>query len=119
MKLFNIFAHVKTSVRSGRGFIRTLSAISLVLALLFPFVTVPAQAAPDTIPAVELQTVNINMADASTLAAVLSGVGQAKAQDIVRYRETFGPFKTIDELTDVKGIGQSTLDKNRKIIVLE
>ena len=63
--------------------------------------------------------VNINKADAAKLASALNGVGIARAQEIVRYREAYGPFKAVDELTDVKGIGKSTLDDNRARITLE
>lgn len=64
-------------------------------------------------------TVNINAADAPTLAAALKGVGEARASEIVRYREAYGPFASAEELTEVKGIGQSTLDMNRTLITLE
>jgi competence protein ComEA len=63
--------------------------------------------------------VNINTADAQTLAASLKGVGETRAQEIVRYREAYGPFASADELMEVKGIGQSTLDMNRDVITLE
>lgn len=66
-----------------------------------------------------VQTVNINKADAVTLAAALNGVGQARAEEIIRYREAYGPFKSVDELVDVKGIGPATLEKNRAVITLE
>ncbi len=56
--------------------------------------------------------VNINTADAATLAENISGIGPKKAQAIVTYRETNGPFKAVQELTKVKGIGQKTLEKN-------
>ena len=64
-------------------------------------------------------TVNINTAGAEELASALKGVGQSRAEAIVRYREAYGPFAAIDELLEVKGIGQSTLDMNRRLIVLE
>lgn len=63
--------------------------------------------------------VNINTADAATLALKLRGVGQSRAQEIVRHREAFGPFASPDELMEVKGIGQSTLEQNRSRITLE
>ncbi|VAW90848.1 competence protein ComEA helix-hairpin-helix repeat protein [hydrothermal vent metagenome] len=56
--------------------------------------------------------VNINTADAATLAENISGIGPKKAQAIVTYRKTNGPFKNVQELTNVKGIGQKTLEKN-------
>lgn len=62
--------------------------------------------------------VNINSADASTLAASLQGIGQKKAEDIVRYRDENGMFKTADDLTNIKGIGDKTIDKNRDDILL-
>jgi len=64
-------------------------------------------------------TVNINAADATALAAGLKGVGQSRAMEIVRYRETYGPFASVEELAEVKGIGRSTLEKNRSLITLE
>lgn len=64
-------------------------------------------------------TVNINTADAQTLSAQLVGVGAARALEIVRYREMYGPFASPDELMEVKGIGKSTLDRNRELITLE
>ena len=62
---------------------------------------------------------NINTADVETLAKNLQGVGETRAQEIVRHRETYGPFASVDELMEVKGIGQSTLDRNRDLITLE
>ena len=64
-------------------------------------------------------TVNINSADAATLSERLTGVGLTRAQEIVRYRESYGPFSTVEELADVKGIGPATVEKNRARIVLE
>lgn len=62
--------------------------------------------------------VNINKADASTLAAELNGIGDKKAEAIVAYRKQHGPFKSIDDLQHIKGIGASTIEKNRKNISL-
>lgn len=70
-------------------------------------------------PAATVAQVNINTADAQTMASKLHGVGEARAAEIVRYRETYGPFSSAEELVEVKGIGQSTLDKNRDVITLE
>ena len=64
--------------------------------------------------------VNINTADAPTIASVLSGVGLKKAEAIVHYRETNGRFNAPEELVKVKGIGPATVEKNAgKIIVSE
>ncbi len=96
---------------------RTLIAcLALVFGLLGTALPEVAQAqqAPGA-----ASTVNINTADAAALADVLVGVGMSRAQEIVRYRETYGPFATVDELTEVKGVGQATLEKNRARITLE
>lgn len=63
--------------------------------------------------------VNINTADVVTLSEALTGVGPSKAEAIVAYRQSFGPFQSVDELTAVKGIGNSLLDKNRDRIILK
>ncbi|MGB3210858.1 MAG: helix-hairpin-helix domain-containing protein [Desulforhopalus sp.] len=54
--------------------------------------------------------VNINTADKSLLIR-LPGIGPATAKSIIQYREANGEFKSIDELTKVKGIGSKTLAK--------
>lgn len=56
--------------------------------------------------------VNINTADAKTLAEALEGVGQSKAEAIVQYRKEHGPFKSVEALANVKGIGESTIKAN-------
>jgi len=57
--------------------------------------------------------VDINRASASELAAALNGVGDAKAQAIVAYRSEHGPFKSAEQLAEVRGIGLKTVEKNR------
>lgn len=63
--------------------------------------------------------VNVNTADAATLARELQGIGAAKAQAIVAHRDKHGPFRSIDDLARVKGIGRKTLDRNRDFIRLD
>ena len=66
------------------------------------------------------ETVNINTADAETIARVLNGVGLKKAEAIVQHRETHGRFDNAADLIAVKGIGESTVKKNAdKIVVSE
>jgi len=62
--------------------------------------------------------VNVNTADAETISAELQGVGIAKAIAIVEYRQANGPFKTADDLAQVKGIGERTVEINRKNILV-
>ena len=63
--------------------------------------------------------VNVNTADAEKIAEELKGVGISKAIAIVAYREQNGPFKTVEQLTEVKGIGLKTVEKNRTEILLK
>ncbi len=64
------------------------------------------------------QRININTADAATLAAELQGVGISKANAIVEYRKVNGPFGSANDLTAVKGIGTRTVEINRDNILL-
>ncbi len=59
------------------------------------------------------KAVDINTADAQTIAQGLTGVGDSKAQAIVAYRQQHGPFKTPGDLKQVKGIGDRILEQNR------
>ena len=60
----------------------------------------------------QVAQVNINTATAEELTKELVGIGMSKAQKIIEYREKFGPFISIEQLKEVSGIGQATLDKN-------
>ena len=62
--------------------------------------------------------VNVNTADAKTISEALSGIGMKKAEAIVKYRTEKGLFKTAEDLTNVKGIGEKTVAKNKKDILL-
>lgn len=74
------------------------------------FVVFSLLCAPLTVAA---EPVNINTADAQTLAAAMKGVGPDKAAAIIAYRRQHGPFKSIDDLKAVKGIGDKTVERNR------
>ncbi|MCU1762155.1 helix-hairpin-helix domain-containing protein [Pseudomonas sp. 14P_8.1_Bac3] len=105
---------------------RTSYFHSLIFALLSS-TSVAANAAPtakpeasnaplvmEISPKARSEKVDLNQADASTLQRELAGVGEAKAQAIVAYRDINGPFSSVDELLEVKGIGKAILDKNRE-----
>lgn len=70
------------------------------------------------LPAFAAEQVDINSADAKTLAEGLNGVGMSKAEAIVAYREEHGPFATAEDLAQVKGIGDKIVEKNREAIVV-
>jgi competence protein ComEA len=85
-------------------FRKSLAALALCLAF--------------TLPAFAATPVNINKADAQTIATSLDGVGLAKAQAIVAYRSAHGAFKSVDDVGNVKGVGDKTLARNRDAIRL-
>ena len=58
--------------------------------------------------------VDINTADAATLAKELNGVGPARAQAIVAYRNEHGPFKSVDDLALVKNMPRKVIEANRE-----
>ena len=68
---------------------------------------------------VETALINLNTADAETLTRELTGIGASKAKAIIEYRDAHGPFGSVDELLEVKGIGASTLEKNRSKLSLK
>ena len=76
---------------------------TLIQALVAALLPVGAWAGP----------VNVNTADASTLAQELDGIGPAKAQAIVEYRQKNGPFRAPEDLLKVQGIGERVLEQNR------
>ncbi len=77
----------------------------LVIALFFVSIAPAAFSA-------EGNKVNINTASVEEL-ITLDRIGQKYAERIIQYRETNGPFVTVEDITMVKGIGQKTLDANR------
>ena len=64
-------------------------------------------------------TVNINTASVEELAETLSGIGLKRAKQIVKYRERFGPFTSVEQLGNVNGIGEKTIEKNRDQLAVD
>ena len=79
-----------------------------ILAIIFAFITGVAYAGP----------VNINTANADNLAVNIKGVGKKKAEAIIAYREANGPFKSIDDIKKVKGIGPKIVQINKDNILI-
>lgn len=66
----------------------------------------------------QVSKINLNTADMAVLQRELFGIGEAKAKAIVAYREENGPFASVDELLEVKGIGKTILERNRDKLVV-
>ncbi|MDW6003654.1 ComEA family DNA-binding protein [Vibrio mangrovi] len=92
--------------------------LSLFSVLCLPLQTVYA-ASEEPVPITEQHSVNINNASAEEIATMLSGIGLKKAQAIITYRNEHGPFTQVDDITAVKGIGLSLVEKNRSRMVLQ
>ncbi|HYW91897.1 MAG TPA: helix-hairpin-helix domain-containing protein [Gammaproteobacteria bacterium] len=82
--------------------------IACLLGFTLYAVTAVALAAP----------VNVNQASARQIAAALQGIGTVKAKAIVAYRKEHGPFRSVDALSKVDGIGPQTLANIRKDVKL-
>lgn len=63
-------------------------------------------------------TVNINTATAEEIKQTLIGIGAKKAEAIIQYREKHGNFTNVEQLLEIQGIGEATLDKNKDRIKL-
>ena len=95
---------VKTLIKSSSRHTRQLINIALVVmaVLLAP------------VSAFAAQLVDINNADVETMIENWKGIGETKARAIVAYRKKNGKFKDIDDLANVKGIGEGLIKNNRK-----
>lgn len=71
-----------------------------------------ALASAEKVSASEAGAVSINTATADELAKAMNGVGMKKAQAIVSYREEHGPFKMLEDLKQVPGMGDSLVERN-------
>jgi competence protein ComEA len=85
---------------------------AVLIAVSWPGVAQEIPKSGAELAALEMERVNINHADAETIARVLVGIGMSRAEAIVTYREEFGNFTSLEELMMVKGVGEITLKNN-------
>lgn len=64
------------------------------------------------------ETININKADKEVLMSI-KGVGEKRAEAIIAYRKKNGPFKSVDQLVEIAGLGQVFVDNNRDQLVVK
>ncbi len=107
-------------MKINRSLFTTLSAVTCALLLGLSATSHAAESlkkpAAERVSMASVSTpININTADVAMLAA-LNGVGDKKAADIVAYREAHGKFGKVEDLLNVKGIGEKTLEKNRSLL---
>ena len=82
-----------------------------------PTITETPQQGTSTAASGTTQKININTADATELQQ-LSGIGEKKAADIIKYREENGSFQAVEDLTKVSGIGEKTLENLKDSITI-
>lgn len=108
------------------------NVLSYLLLPLFTSLSFSLSAAPGSATAVaepvpvvaqaqapQAPRLDLNNADALTFQKELNGIGKAKAEAIVAYREANGPFASVDELLEIKGIGNALLERNRDKLMVE
>ena len=102
------------SVRIG------MAAVAILLLFAVAVLSVSSVCAQDRSAKAEVRSaqVNINKASLETLSD-LKGIGPKYAERIIQYREQHGPFKKVDDIVNVPGIGAKTLEANRGILTVE
>ncbi|MGV7223204.1 MAG: ComEA family DNA-binding protein [Nitrospinales bacterium] len=99
-----------------------LNVTLTIMALLALLIVNPAFAKGDKEMAAKsnetvasMDKININQADAKTL-ATLKGIGKDRAVRIIEYREQNGPFQKVEDIMKVKGIGKKIFEQNKKVL---
>ena len=119
-----VFAGASASLKRPEPTVPPLSMARLSMFVLLALaVAVGVRAEEDTVDVntADVNTADVNTADvndAQTIARVLVGVGQTKAEAIVAYREENGRFEDLEDLARVRGIGEATLKRNESRISL-
>lgn len=93
-----------------------LAAVLAVFSLLSSQYSLANENAQETVQQ-SFNLVNINDADIASLMKLV-GVGESKAKAIINYRNLNGPFKSVEDLVKVKGIGKAFLKKNKRYLLL-
>ena len=92
--------------------------VLLVVFTMTGLVPVSSHAAENPAAKSAVEIIHLNQATAEQL-QTLPGIGPSLSERIVLYRTEHGPFRTVDQLAEVKGVGQATLAKFRKQLTVE
>src|SRR5580704_13566779 len=91
---------------------RTFARILLLLAAFLALaVSLPAKKKPPAAP------INLNTASSEELQQV-PGIGPVTAEKILQMRKSYGAFKSVDDLSAIRGIGPKRLEKMRKYLTV-
>ena len=61
--------------------------------------------------------INLNTATVAILAHSFKGIGQKRAEAVIAYRDRHGPFKSVSDLANVKGIGHAFIVRNHSALI--
>lgn len=97
---------------------RAIAALVAAIVLMLPVAPVLAQgqdggAQPEAIPRVDLNAAGVDELEE------IPGVGPTLARRIVEFRDEFGPFESVDDLLNVRGIGVRSLERMRPYVFVQ
>lgn len=97
---------------------KSIAAVLSLVVLSLPLhaQSVASKTIPVTKQSVASNKISLNQADAATLTGSIKGIGKKRAEAIVAYRDSHHGFKSVEELAEVKGIGQKFVERNREKI---
>ncbi|ARB90820.1 ComEA family DNA-binding protein [Legionella longbeachae] len=90
------------------------AVLSLYVITLPVHATLAKQDAVPKQPPIAIHKIDINNADLTALTGSIKGIGTKRAEAIIAYRQTHHGFKSLEELSEVKGIGQHFVNVNRE-----
>lgn len=102
-----------------QALIRVIKVLLLIAVTSLPVWQLAYAAETSSSEMAQTETVNINTATAEQLSGMLTGIGEKRAAAIVAYREANGPFSSLEQLLDVKGVGEKVMEQNRDKMTLK
>jgi comEA protein len=110
-----VFIFILEGIVMKRYLLMMALCVAVSMTALLPVSTLAAE---NTAASATFETINLNQATAEDLQE-LPGVGPALSERIVLYRTEHGPFRSVDQLTDVKGVGQAKLAKFKEQLAVD
>lgn len=110
--------NVRFVSRQTARFVSALGALALCAALAAPALAAQAEGKAQAPAGSPARQVDLNKASAEELATV-PGIGPSLAQRIIEFREKEGPYRRIEDLMKVKGIGEKSFQKLRQHVKVE
>lgn len=118
MKLFNLFTPQERGVILFLMASLIVGSVVYVVKLKNPYFAPEFKIKENKTGKVKLEKININTATKKEL-TLLPGIGPTYAQRIIKYREKYGPFKNISEITKIYGIGKNKFEKIKDKITIK